>query len=73
MSDLKICRFLNLVTGHSSCAQLLQFTLTSNVFKFGLSTLIIRGVPSILRIPLDVLVFLCKRQLITVFVPKTLQ
>ena len=26
MSDLKICRFLNLVTGSSSCAQLLQFT-----------------------------------------------
>ena len=51
MSDSKMSTFLNLVTGSSGCAQPLEFTLTSNEFKSGLSTLIIRGVPSNLRFP----------------------
>ena len=72
MSDSKMSTILNLVTGSSGCAQPLEFALTSNEFKSGLSTLIIRGVPSNLRLLLDVLVFLCKRRFITVITPKTL-
>ena len=63
MSDVQMSRILNLVTGYSGCAQLLEFTLTSNQFKSGLSTLIIRGLPSNLRFPNWCVSFVNQQQL----------